>query len=90
MKADDNEEEWANKRHKIIQDFKRRMLNNELGQYETEIQQYEYLYEQELTAFESETYKINSPYQMCRLNMSNVPIEHVHVLCENLPIPLYK
>jgi hypothetical protein len=45
------------------------MLNIELGQYEIEIQQYEYLYEQELTAFESETCKINSHYQMCRLNM---------------------
>ncbi len=69
IKAHNNEEEWANKSHKIIQDYKRRMLNNELGQYEIEIQQYEYLYEQELTAFESETYKINSPYQMCRFNM---------------------
>jgi hypothetical protein len=45
------------------------MLNIELGQYEIEIQQYEYLYEQELTVFESETCKINFPYQMCRLNM---------------------
>jgi hypothetical protein len=69
IKAHNNEEELANKRHKIIQDFKRRMLNIELGQYEIGIQQYEYLYEQELTAFESETCKINSPYQMCRLNM---------------------
>ena len=69
IKTHNNEEEWANKRHKIIQDFKRRMLNIELGQYEIEIQQYEYLYEQELTAFESETCKINSPYQMCQLNM---------------------
>jgi hypothetical protein len=31
IKAHNNEEEWANKRHKIIQDFKRRMLNIELG-----------------------------------------------------------
>jgi len=43
------------------------MLNIELGQYAIEIQQYKYLYEQELTAFKSETCKINSPYQMCRL-----------------------
>ena len=69
IKTHNNEEEWVNKRHKIIQDFKRRMLNIELGQYEIEIQQYEYLYEQELTAFESETSKINSSYQMCQLNM---------------------
>ncbi len=69
IKAHNNEQEWPNKHPKIIQDFKRRMLNTELGQYEIAIQQYEYLYEQELIAFESETCKINSHYQMCRLNM---------------------
>ncbi len=68
-KNSNNEEEWANKRHKIIQDFKHWMLNIELGQYEIEIQQYKYLYGQELTAFESETCKINSPYQMYGMNM---------------------
>ncbi len=55
--------------NKIIQDFKRRILNIELGQYEIEIQQYKYLYEQELTTFESETFKINSSYQMRQLDM---------------------
>jgi hypothetical protein len=55
--------------NKIIQDFKRRILNIELGQYEIEIQQYKYLYEQELTTFESETFKINYSYQMRQLDM---------------------
>jgi len=63
-----NEEESANKRQKMTQDFKRRMLNIELGQYEIEIQQYECLYEQELAAFESETCKINSSYQTYQWN----------------------
>ncbi len=30
LKAHNNEEEWANKRNKIVQDFKRRTLNIEL------------------------------------------------------------
>jgi predicted Ser/Thr protein kinase len=45
-----NQEEWINKHNKGIQDFKRRMLNIELEQYEIEIQEYEHLYEQELTS----------------------------------------
>jgi hypothetical protein len=71
IRIDDNNEEKCavNKRHKIIQDLKRQMLNIELEQYEAKIQHYEYLYEQELSAFESETFRINSSYQMCHLNM---------------------
>jgi hypothetical protein len=69
IKAHDNEEEWVNKRNKNIQDFKRRMRNIELGQYEVDTQQYAYLYKQELTKFESEAFKTNSSYQMSRLNM---------------------
>jgi hypothetical protein len=66
---DNNEEPCVNKRHKMIQDLKRQMLNIELEQYEMRIQHYDYLYEQELTAFESETFRINSSYQMCHFNM---------------------
>jgi hypothetical protein len=55
--------------HKIIQDLKRRMLNTELEQYEMKIQHYEYQYEQELTSFNSEIFKIDSSYQMYRLGM---------------------
>jgi hypothetical protein len=69
IKVDNNEEQCVNKRNKIIQDLKRRMLNVELEQYEIKIQHYKYLYEQELTAFKSETFRINSSYQMCQLNM---------------------
>jgi hypothetical protein len=64
-----DEEPHVDGRPKIIQDFKRRMLNIELEQYEIEIQHYEYLYEQELDAFKSETFKINSFYQISRFNM---------------------
>ena len=66
---DNNEEQRVNKRHKIIQELKRQILNIELEEYEKRIQHYEYLYEQELTAFESETFRINSSYQMCHFNM---------------------
>ena len=44
-------------------------MNVELEQYEIKIQHYEHLYEQELTAFESETYNTNSSYQICQLDM---------------------
>src|SRR5271154_6599803 len=66
---DNNEEPCVNKRHKIIQDLKREMLNIELEEYEMRIQHYDYLYEQELPAFESETFSINSSYQMCHFDM---------------------
>jgi hypothetical protein len=44
------------------------MLNMELERYEMEIQQYEELYEQELTIFQSEIYKTESSYQISHLN----------------------
>jgi len=69
INAYNNQEQWVHKRNKIIQEFKRPMFNIELGQYEIEIQRYEHLYEEELTTFESETSKINSLYQMPRLDM---------------------
>jgi hypothetical protein len=67
--ANNNKELCVNKRRKIVQDFKRRMLHVELEQYEIIIQHYEYLYKQELATFESETSRINSSYQMCHFNM---------------------
>jgi len=54
---------------KSIQDFKRRILNIELEKYELSIQQYEYEFEQEFTAFQSETSKTNSLCQMSQWNM---------------------
>jgi hypothetical protein len=69
IKVDNNEEQCVNKRNKIIQDLKRRMLNVELEQYEIKIQHYESLYEQELVAFQSETFRTNSSYQMHKLDM---------------------
>jgi hypothetical protein len=64
-----NEEQCANKCNKIVQDYKRQMLNVELEQYELKIQHYEHLYEQELATFQSEICKTNSFYQMSELNM---------------------
>ncbi len=69
IKGDHIEEQCVNKRHKIIQDLKRQMLNAELEQYEIQIQNYEYQYEQELITFNSEISKTNSSYQMCQLNI---------------------
>ena len=48
IKININSEEYVNKRNKIIKEFKRQMLNNELEQYETKIQYYEDLYHQTL------------------------------------------
>jgi len=44
-----DKESHVNTSNKIIQDFKRRMLNIELEQYEVKILQYEYQFEQEFT-----------------------------------------
>jgi len=46
--SNDTEEEGTKKQQKSIQDTKRRMLHMELERYETKIQHYERLYEQEL------------------------------------------
>jgi len=69
IKVDHIEEVCVNKRHRIIQNLKHRMLDVELEQYEIQIQNYEYQYEQELTTLNSEISKTNSSYQMCQLNM---------------------
>ncbi len=63
-----NEEQCVIKRNKMVQDLKRQMLNVELEQYELKIQHYEHRYEQELATFQSEVYKTESSYQICRLN----------------------
>jgi hypothetical protein len=54
IKININSEEHVNKRNKIIKEFKRQMLNNELEQYETKIQHYEDLYHQTLHTFQSQ------------------------------------
>jgi hypothetical protein len=64
----DNQENCVTKRIKMVQDLKRQMLNTELERYEMEIQQYEDLYEQELTTCKSEIYKTQSSYQIDRFN----------------------
>jgi hypothetical protein len=52
----------------MVQDLKRQMLNAELEQYESKIQHYEHLYEQELATFESEIYRTESSYQISHLS----------------------
>jgi len=66
--VDHIEEQCFNKHHKIIQDLKRRILNAKLEEYEIKIQNYDHRFEQELTAFESETFHTNSSHQMCHFN----------------------
>jgi len=68
INIDQIEEQCVNKRHKIIQDLKRRILNTKLEEYEIKIQNYEHQYEQQLRTFESETFRINSSYLMCHFN----------------------
>jgi DNA gyrase/topoisomerase IV subunit B len=48
IRTDIEQDHCANKRNKIIQELKRRMLNKELEKYEQKIQHYEHLYQQEL------------------------------------------
>jgi hypothetical protein len=89
IKDDHIEEPCINKRHKIIQDLKRRMLNAELEQYEIKIQNYEYQYEQELITFNSEISKTNSSYQMCQLNVlthlvKNYVYHHTKILMRKI------
>jgi phage antirepressor YoqD-like protein len=63
-----DQEQYVNKRNKMVQDLKRQMLNIELEQYESKIQHYEQLYEQELSIFQSEICKAESSYQIYHLN----------------------
>ena len=44
------------------------MLKVKLQQYETDIQRYEHLYQQNLSTFQSDIYKSKSPYKICRVN----------------------
>jgi hypothetical protein len=67
--VNNNEEQCINKRRKMVQELKRQMLHTELEEYEIKIQHYEYLYEQEITAFKSETSRINASYQMHHFDM---------------------
>lgn len=55
---------YLNTSNKIVQDFKCRMFNIELEQYEVNIQQYEDQFEQEFTAFQLETFRTSVLYQM--------------------------
>jgi DNA gyrase/topoisomerase IV subunit B len=61
MKMDNIQEPCENKRNKIIQELKRRMLNGELERYENKIQQYEHLYQQELTTLHAQIMNPTSP-----------------------------
>jgi hypothetical protein len=52
IKVDVEQEQCAKKQNKIIQELKRRMLNEELEKYENKIQDYEHLYQQDLAVLE--------------------------------------
>jgi len=62
--SSDSEVKGTNQQQKCIRDFKRRMLQMELERYQTEIQHYDHLYEQELNTFKIETDKLNLFIQM--------------------------
>jgi hypothetical protein len=51
-KVEVEEEHCEKKRNKIIQESKRRILNEQLEKYENKIQYYEHLYQQELAVLE--------------------------------------
>jgi len=69
MEVSIDQEVSTNKRCKIIQDIKRRQLHHDLERYETTIQHYEHLYEQEFNVFKTELDKSKCPYQMFRIDM---------------------
>ncbi len=69
IQVDMDEEVTTNKQCKIIQDIKRRRLHHDLERYETTIQHYEHLYEQEFNLLKTELDKSQCPQQMYRIDM---------------------
>lgn len=63
IKTENDTQQCKNKRNKIIQEFKRQMLNVEIEKYESKIQEYECLYQRELTAFEHQLLHTNYNHQ---------------------------
>ena len=58
-----------NKCKKTVQEFKCRMLNSELEQFEIKIQQYEDLYQEQLNAFQLEMVHNTNSHQLCQVEM---------------------
>ena len=65
---DTDAQQNGNKFKKNAQEFKRRILNVEFEHYEKKIQKYEYVYQQELSAFQAEIDSTNSH----QLNQSEI------------------
>jgi hypothetical protein len=69
IKVDIDQEQCVNKHNKIIQVLKRRMLNVELEKYENKIEHYEHLYQQDLSALESQISNPTSSDQKCQTDI---------------------
>ena len=64
IKVENSEQQCKHKKNRIIQEMKRQMLNVELEQYESKLQDYEHLYQNELTAFERQLFETNNSRQI--------------------------
>jgi hypothetical protein len=69
IQVDIEQEQCVNKRHKIIQESKRRMLNLKLEEYENKIQYYEQLYRQDLATLELQISNPTSSDQKCQVQI---------------------
>jgi t-SNARE complex subunit (syntaxin) len=66
---DTHAEQNMNKSRKIIQEFKRRMLNDKLEEFEMKVQHYEHLYQEELNTFQLEMMNDINSQQLDQLEM---------------------
>ena len=64
-----NLQQSANKRNKVIQEIKRRMLNVRIEEYESKIQHYEHLYQQEFDALQLQILNPSSSPQKCQTDI---------------------
>ena len=69
IQAEIDQEQCVNKRNKIIQELKRRMLNIELEQYEMKIQHYEHLYQQDFHTLQLQILNPTSSDHKCQVNI---------------------
>ena len=69
IKTDSIQEQCQNKRNKIIQELKRRMLNVDLEQYEIKIQSYEHLFQENLTTLQLQILNPTSDSHKCQVDI---------------------
>ena len=64
-----NPQQCANKRNKVIQEIKRQMLNVRIEEYESKIQHYEHLYQQEFDALQLQILNPSSSPKKCQTDI---------------------